>query len=238
MLLPQETHPALLNTLPPVVCEEGLIGGSVNMSRLESGLIGGWSIISRNPNDIPWIGAIEFDCGYLSPYFVTNFERMEVAFENVYILIHENQLGFRQEMRSLLEQIGRIGRPLLIIAEEVADEALATLVVGKLRGLLQVAAVRAPGSGDQRKWKLREIALLTGGKVITEDLNIPRRGILLSDLGQAKKIIVGKNHTLVEEWAKYDQLCLPEPHAHSNADILPVESFSISGRHTHGTLMA
>jgi hypothetical protein len=224
VLLPPETHPALPNTLPPVVCEARLIGCLAKMSGLESGPIGEGSIISWSPDDKPWIGAMQFDCGYLSPYFVTDFERMEVAFENVYILIHENQIGSNQDLHPLLEQIGKIGRPLLIIADDVGDEALATLVVAKLRGPLRVAAVRAPGSGDQRKCMLREIALLTGGKVITEDPNIQRRDILLSDLGQAKKIIVGKNHTLLEGRAKYDQLGLAEAHLHSNANILPVES--------------
>ena len=111
---------------------------------------------------------MQFDCGYLSPYFVTDPERMEVAFENVYVLIHEKKISSKKDLLSLLEQITGSGKPLLIIAEDVEGEALATLVVSKLRGPLQVAAVRAPGFGDQRKSMLQDIALLTGGKAITE----------------------------------------------------------------------
>jgi chaperonin GroEL len=182
---------------------------------------------------------MQFDTGYLSPYFITDPERMEVAFENAYILIHEGKINSKKNILPLLEQVRKTGRPLLIIAEDVGSEALATLVVNKLRGPLQVAAVRAPGLGDRRKSMLRDIALLTGGKVITEDLNIQLRNVLLSDLGQAKKITVDKNHTLVEGGVKYDQFYLPAPCARSNAYIQPVESLRTDIRRgPHGTLSA
>jgi chaperonin GroEL len=144
------------------------------------------------------VGTMQFDCGYLSPYFITDPERMEVTFENVYVLIHEKKISSKKDLLPLLEQIAKSGKPLLIIAEEVGGEALATLVVNKLRGPLQVAAVKAPGFGDQRRSVLQEIALLTGGKAITEGLEIELRNIQISDLGQAKKITVGKNSTVVE----------------------------------------
>jgi chaperonin GroEL len=168
--------------------------------------------------------SMQFDTGYLSPYFITDPERMEVAFENVYILIHEGKLNSKKNILPLLEQIRKTGRPLLIIAEDVGSEVLAALVVNKLCGPLQVAAVRASGLGVPRKSMLQDIAVLTGGQVITEDLNIQLRNVLLSDLGQAKKITVDKNNTLVEVRANYDQLYLPVPRAHSNAYVPPVES--------------
>jgi chaperonin GroEL (HSP60 family) len=203
----------------------------------EAGAIRGRSIISDR--DKPQADSMQFDSGYLSPYFITDPERMEVAFENVYILIHEGKISSKKDMLPLLEQIRKIGRPLLIVAEDFGSEALAALVVNKLRGPLQVAAVRAPGLEDQRKSMLRDIALLTGGKVITEDLNIQLKNILLCDLGQARKITVDKNNTLVEGRAKYDQLYLPAPRAHSNAYIPPVESLRTSiTPGTHGTLSA
>lgn len=203
----------------------------------ESGAIRDRSIISDS--DKTQADSVQFDSGYLSPYFITDPERMEVAFENVYILIHEGKVSSKRDILPLLEQIRKIGRPLLIIAEDVGSEALATLVVNKLRGPLQVAAVRAPGLGDRRKSMLRDIALLTGGRVITEDLNIELRDILLSDLGQAKKITVDKYNTLLEGRAKYEQLYLPAPRAHSNAYIPPVESLRTNiTRGPHGTLSA
>jgi len=211
--------------------------GSVGVCAQETGTIRDSSVMLGSGNGKPQGDTMQFDSGYLSPYFITDPERMEVTFENVYILIHENLIGSRQELLPLLEQIRKTGRPLLIIAEDVAGEALSALVVNKIGGPLQVVAVRAPGSGDQRKDQLREIALLTGGKIIAEGFNIQLRNILLSDLGQAKKITVDKNHTLVEGRAKYDQLCLPEPR--SNAHMLPVESLRTDvGRSTHGTLVA
>jgi chaperonin GroEL len=156
-------------------------------------------IISRSAGDKLQFGAMQFDCGYLSPYFITDPERMEVTFENVYVLIYEKKLSSRKDLLPLLGQITDSGKPLLIIAEDVAGEALATLVVNKLRGPLQVAAVRAPTCGDQCKGMLHEIALLTGGKAIAGDL--PLRNIQISDLGQAKKIIIDRNHTFVESGA-------------------------------------
>jgi chaperonin GroEL len=164
------------------------------------------SIILRGTSDKPQVDGMQFDCGYLSPYFITDPERMEVCFENVYVLIHEKKISSKKDLLPLLEQITKSCKPLLIIAEDVGGEALATLVVNKLRGPLQVVAVRAPGSGAQRKSMLQEIALLTGGKAITEDLNIQLRNIQISDLGQARKITIDKNNTVVEAGAKYDHL--------------------------------
>jgi chaperonin GroEL len=162
------------------------------------------SIIPHSASDKPQVGGMQFGCGYLSPYFVTDPERMEVTFENVYVLIHEKKISSKKDVLPLLEQITKSGKPLLIIAEDVGGEALATLVVNKLRGPLQVAAVRAPGFGDQRKRMLQDIARLTGGKAITEDLDIQLKNIQISDLGQAKKINIDKNNTVVEGRTKYD----------------------------------
>jgi chaperonin GroEL (HSP60 family) len=162
-------------------------------------------------------GGIQFDCGYLSPYFITNPERMEVVFENVYVLVHENKISFRNDLIPLLEQVTKSGRPLLIVAGDVEGEALATLVVRKLRGTLRIAAVKAPGFGDQRKNMLQDIARLTGGKAITEDLEIQLENISISNLGQAKKIIIGKNRTIIEGKAHYEQLLFgPDPNAYTS----------------------
>jgi len=171
------------------------------------------------------VGVMRFECGNLSPYFVTDPERMEVAFKNAYILIHQNKISSRKDLLPLLEQITKSGKPLLIIAEDVEDEALATLVVNKLRGPLQVAAVRAPGSKDQRRRTLQEIALLTGGKAISEGLVLQLKNIQLSDLGQARKITVHKNNTLIEARAKFDQLS-SETSSRIQSDALtsPVQS--------------
>jgi chaperonin GroEL len=166
----------------------------------------GGNVVHRSASGKSQGGFTQFDSGYLSPYFVTDPERMEVAFENAYILIYEKQIGSKQELLPLLEQITKSGRPLVIIAEDVGGEALANLVVNKLRGSLQVAAVRAPGFGDQRKIMLQEIAMLTGGKAITEGLNIELKNIQISDLGQARKITVDKNITVVEGWAEDHQV--------------------------------
>lgn len=151
-------------------------------------------------------GEMQFDCGYLSPYFITDPERMEVAFDNVYVLICEEKISSKRDLLPLLEQIAKSGKPLLIVALDVGGEALAALVVKKLRGSLQVAAVRAPGFGSQRKRMLQDIALLTGGKAITEGLGVELRNIQISDLGQARKITVDKNHTTVEGRARCEQL--------------------------------
>jgi chaperonin GroEL len=151
-------------------------------------------------------GAIQFDSGYLSPFFVTHPERMEVAFENVYILIHKNKINSRNDLLPLLEQIAKTGKPLLIIAEDVGGEALAALVVNKLCGPLQVAAVRAPGFGDRSKNMLEDIALLTGAKAIGEGLDVQLKNIQISDLGQARKIFIDKNNTMLEARSRDDQL--------------------------------
>ncbi len=145
------------------------------------------------------VEGMQFDRGYLSPYFVTDPERMEVALENAYILINEKKISNMKDMLPLLEQIAKSGKPLVIIAEDVEGEALATLVVNKLRGTLQVAAVKAPGFGDRRKAMLEDIATLTGGKAITEDLGIKLENVQISDLGQAKKITIDKDNTTIVE---------------------------------------
>ncbi|HKH97901.1 MAG TPA: chaperonin GroEL [Candidatus Sulfotelmatobacter sp.] len=153
------------------------------------------------------VEGMQFDRGYLSPYFVTDPERMEVAIENAYILINEKKISSMKDLLPLLEQIAKSGKPLLIIAEDVEGEALATLVVNKLRGTLQVAAVKAPGFGDRRKAMLQDIAILTGGKAITEDLGIKLENVQIGDLGQAKKITVDKdNTTLVEGKGKHNEI--------------------------------
>ena len=145
------------------------------------------------------VEGMQFDRGYLSPYFVTDPERMEVSLENAYILINEKKISSMKDLLPLLEQIAKSGKPLLIVAEDVEGEALATLVVNKLRGTLQVAAVKAPGCGDRRKAMLQDIATLTGGKAITEDLGIKLENVQIGDLGQAKKITVDKDNTTIVE---------------------------------------
>jgi chaperonin GroEL len=153
------------------------------------------------------VEGMQFDRGYLSPYFVTDPERMEVAFENAYILINEKKISSMKDVLPLLEQIAKSGKPLLIIAEDIEGEALATLVVNKLRGTLQVAAVKAPGFGDRRKAMLQDIATLTGGKAITEDLGIKLENVQISDLGQAKKITIDKdNTTIIEGKGKHSEV--------------------------------
>jgi chaperonin GroEL len=143
------------------------------------------------------VEGMQFDRGYLSPYFVTNPDRMEAELENPYILIHEKKISNMKDLLPVLEQVAKSGKPLLIIAEEVEGEALATLVVNKIRGTLQVAAVKAPGFGDRRKAMLEDIAILTGGKCITEDLGIKLENLTLADLGRAKKVQVGKDDTTI-----------------------------------------
>jgi chaperonin GroEL len=145
------------------------------------------------------VEGMQFDRGYLSAYFVTDPERMEVVLENPVILIHEKKISSMKDLLPLLEQVARGGRPLVIIAEDVDGEALATLVVNKLRGTLQVAAVKAPGFGDRRKAMLEDIAILTGGRAITEDLGIKLENIKLEDLGKAKKITIDKDNTTIVE---------------------------------------
>jgi chaperonin GroEL len=142
---------------------------------------------------------MQFDRGYLSPYFVTDPERMECVLENALVLIHEKKISSMKDLLPVLEQVAKLGKPLLIVAEEVEGEALATLVVNKLRGTLHVAAVKAPGYGDRRKAMLEDIAILTGGKAITEDLGIKLENIKLDDLGKAKKIVIDKDNTTIVE---------------------------------------
>jgi len=138
------------------------------------------------------VEGMQFDRGYLSAYFVTDPDRMECVLENAFILIHEKKISTMKDLLPLLEQVAKMGRPLLIIAEDVEGEALATLVVNKLRGTLQVAAVKAPGFGDRRKAMLEDIAILTGGKSITEDLGIKLENVRVEDLGKAKKVVIDK----------------------------------------------
>ena len=149
------------------------------------------------------VEGMQFDRGYLSPYFVTDAERMEAVLEDALVLIHEKKISVMKDMLPLLEQVARAGKPLLIIAEDIEGEALATLVVNKLRGTLNTCAVKAPGFGDRRKAMLEDIAILTGGKALTEDLGIKLENIKLEDLGKAKKVVIDKdNTTLVEGTGK------------------------------------
>ena len=145
------------------------------------------------------VEGMQFDKGYLSPYFATNAEAMEASLENAYILIYEKKISSLKDLLPVLEKVAKGGRPLLIIAEDVEGEALATLVVNKLRGTLQVCAVKAPGFGDRRKAMLEDIAVLTGGRCITEDLGIKLESITLDDLGKAKRIVVEKEATTIVE---------------------------------------
>jgi chaperonin GroEL len=147
------------------------------------------------------VEGMQFDRGYLSPYFVTDAERMEVVLEDALVLIHEKKISVMKDMLPLLEQVARSGKPFLIIAEDVEGEALATLVVNKLRGTLHTCAVKAPGFGDRRKAMLEDVATLTGGKAITEDLGIKLENIKLEDLGKAKKVVVDKDNTTLVEGA-------------------------------------
>ncbi|HVN08039.1 MAG TPA: chaperonin GroEL [Patescibacteria group bacterium] len=145
------------------------------------------------------VEGMQFDRGYLSPYFVTDAERMECVIEDARILIHEKKISSMKDLLPLLENIAKMGKPLLIVAEEVEGEALATLVVNKLRGTLQCAAVKAPGFGDRRKAMLEDIATLTGGKAITEDLGIKLENVRVEDLGRAKKVVIDKDNTTIVE---------------------------------------
>jgi chaperonin GroEL len=145
------------------------------------------------------VEGMQFDKGYLSPYFVTNAEAMEAVLENAYILIYEKKISSLKDLLPLLEKVAKAGRPLLIISEDVEGEALATLVVNKLRGTLQVCAVKAPGFGDRRKAMLEDIAVLTGGRLISEDLGIKLENIKLEDLGRAKRVTIDKENTTIVE---------------------------------------
>src|SRR4026209_35623 len=145
------------------------------------------------------VEGMQFDRGYLSPYFVTDPERMEVVLENPVILIHEKRISAMKDLLPLLELVARASRPLLIIAEDIEGEALATIVVNKLRGTLQVAAVKAPGYGDRRKAMLEDLAVLTGGQAVTEDLGVKFENMKVEDLGQAKKVTIDKDNTTIVE---------------------------------------
>jgi chaperonin GroEL len=147
------------------------------------------------------VEGMQFDRGYISPYFVTDADRMEVMLEEPYILIHEKKIGTMQDLLPILEQIAKMGRPLMIIAEDIEGEALATLVVNKLRGTLKVCAVKAPGFGDRRKAMMDDIAILTGGQVISEDLGIKLESVSINDLGTAKTIRVDKDNTTIVDGA-------------------------------------
>ncbi len=161
------------------------------------------------------LGILQFDNGYLSPYFVTNPERMEVVFEDAYILICATIISSKQNILPVLNQMTELDRPLLIVAEDVVDAALAALVVEKLRGPLRVAAVRAPGSAAQRREALQYLANFTGAPLITEGLDIALKNIRVADLGRARKVTVGKNSTVVESE--------PQPYAQSKARIAPMQ---------------
>jgi chaperonin GroEL len=147
------------------------------------------------------VEGMQFDRGYLSPYFITDPERMEAVLENPLILVHEKKISSLKDMLPVLEKVAQSGQPLLVIAEEVEGEALATLVVNKLRGTIRVAAVKAPGFGDRRKAMLEDIAILTGGRAITEDLGIKLENLKLEDLGRAKKVVIDKDNTTIVEGA-------------------------------------
>ncbi len=151
--------------------------------------------------EVKWVEGMQFDKGYLSPHFVTNADKMECVLENPFILVHEKKVGAIKDMLPLLEKIAQSGRPLLVIAEEVEGEALATLVVNKLRGIFKCAAVKAPGFGDRRKSMLEDIAILTGGRAIFEDLGISVESIKTEDLGTAKKVVITKDDTTIVEGA-------------------------------------
>ena len=147
------------------------------------------------------VEGMQFDRGYSSPYFVTDPDRMEVSYEDVLLLIHEKKISSMKDLLPLLEQVARNGKPLLIIAEEVEGEALATLVVNKIRGTLQTAAVKAPGFGDRRKAMLEDIAILTGGRVIAEELGMKLENVTLADLGKAKRVVIDKDNTTIIDGA-------------------------------------
>src|SRR6185295_15070335 len=147
------------------------------------------------------VEGMQFDRGYLSPYFVTDAERMECVLENALVLIHEKKISNMKDLLPVLEQVAKLDQPLLIVAEDLEGDALATLVVNKLRGTLKVAAVKAPGYGDRRKAMLEDIAVLTGGKAVTEDLGIKLENLKLEDLGRAKKITIDKDNTTIVEGA-------------------------------------
>ena len=158
-----------------------------------------WRETTLAGSDREVVEGMQFDRGYVSPYFITNAEKMIAEMADPYILIHEKKLSSLQPMLPLLESIVQSGKPLLIIAEDVEGEALATLVVNKLRGGLKVAAVKAPGFGDRRKAMLEDIGILTGGQVISEDLGIKLENVTLAMLGRAKRVLIEKENTTIIE---------------------------------------
>ena len=147
------------------------------------------------------VEGMQFDRGYISPYFVTNAERMESSLEDAFLLIHEKRISAMKDLLPILEQVAKMGKPLVIVAEDVEGEALATLVVNKLRGTLNIAAVKAPGFGDRRKAMLEDIAILTGGQVISEEVGVKLENVKLTDLGRAKRVTIDKDHTTIVEGA-------------------------------------
>ena len=151
--------------------------------------------------DLEFVEGMQFDRGYLSPYFITNPEKMEAVLENPVILLSEKKITSMRDLLPILEQVAKLGKPILIIAEDVEGEALATLVVNKLRGTINVAAVKAPGFGDRRKALLEDVAILTGGKVISEDLGIKLENVKIEDLGRAKKVTINKDNTIIIDGA-------------------------------------
>jgi chaperonin GroEL (HSP60 family) len=191
--------------------DEQILGQARGSGDIRNAVVG-----SSGANERLQDRVMQFDCGYLSPFFITDPERMEVAFENAYILLYPGKISSKKDLLPLLEQITKNSRPLLIIAEDVGGEALATLVVNKLSGFLKVAAVSAPGLDDQHKGWLQDIARLTGGKAIVDGLNTQLKSIKISDLGQAKKVVVDKNRTVIESTAIYHQLCESSPVADSS----------------------
>src|SRR6185312_2430029 len=150
---------------------------------------------------LEFVEGMQFDKGYLSPYFVTNPSTMEVLFEDALILLHEKKISSLREMVPLLEKVAQTGQPLLIVAEDVEGEALATLVVNKLRGILNIAAVKAPGFGDRRKAMLGDMAVLTGGTVISEDLGIQLENVKIEQLGKARRVEIDKDNTTIIDGA-------------------------------------
>src|ERR1051326_7747231 len=151
--------------------------------------------------ELQTVDGLQFDRGYLSPYFVTDSERMECVFEDPYILIHDKKISQMKDLLPVLEQIARAGKPLLLLAEDVEGEALATLVVNKLRGTLNACAVKSPGFGDRRKAMLEDISILTGGKAIMEETGIKLETVHLEDLGKAKRVTVDKDNTTIVDGA-------------------------------------
>src|ERR1700730_1530302 len=185
------------------------IGGSIAEAMKKVGKAGVIAVEESKTMEttLEVVEGMQFDRGYLSPYFITDPERMECILEDVRILIHEKKISSMKDLLPLLEQTAKMGKPLLIVAEDVEGEALATLVVNKLRGTLQCAAVKAPGFGDRRKAMLEDIATLTGGKAITEDLGIKLENVKIEELGSAKKVIIDKdNNTIVEGAGKADEI--------------------------------